>query len=441
MILTLILLSIAMIATALVTKKANYIVGDRNIGAVRGAMSIAATWIWAPALFVSSQQAFENGFVGFLFFLIPNILALLIYAPFAQRLRDRYPNGFNLPELIAKSKRTERLYRFNFSALSILSISVQLLAGSQIVSILTGWSFLLSSAILLGIALSYTLFRGFNSSVNTDMLQYSLIAVSSIVFLFFLDLTRLSFSGIAGNIDSFFSGQGLAVTLAFGIPVTIGLLSGPFGDGTFTQRALAIRKDKVKKAFILGGALFAVVPLALGLLGFAAAGAGFQPDNIGRVGLEFISSTMPASLLYLAFGMILAGLLSTIDSHVSFLSSLGRTRKAQLSLAILLPIISMFIASIPGNTVLIMFLFYGLFRASSLVTNMLFMWGARLREKTIFWSVFGTEILAFVPFAIGNFGGNAWLKIVGALLTVVIPIIIITALEKKSVLTIAKGVK
>ena len=36
-------------------------VADRNIGPWSGALSIAATWIWAPALFVSAEKACSVG--------------------------------------------------------------------------------------------------------------------------------------------------------------------------------------------------------------------------------------------------------------------------------------------------------------------------------------------------------------------------------------------
>ena len=39
-------------------------VADRKIGMVRSAMSIAATWIWAPALFTSAEKAYTNGWPG-----------------------------------------------------------------------------------------------------------------------------------------------------------------------------------------------------------------------------------------------------------------------------------------------------------------------------------------------------------------------------------------
>src|SRR5450631_3433839 len=52
-----------------------------------GAVSIAITWIWAPALFVSVQQAYQQGLPGIFWFTFPNILALVIIAPLAVRIR------------------------------------------------------------------------------------------------------------------------------------------------------------------------------------------------------------------------------------------------------------------------------------------------------------------------------------------------------------------
>ena len=38
-----------------------------------GGTSIAASWIWAPALFVSVQLAYEKGIAGIFWFTIPNV--------------------------------------------------------------------------------------------------------------------------------------------------------------------------------------------------------------------------------------------------------------------------------------------------------------------------------------------------------------------------------
>ena len=57
-------------ATILMTNKERnmerFCVGDRNIGWFVSALSIAATWIWAPALFTSTENAYTKGFAGFM---------------------------------------------------------------------------------------------------------------------------------------------------------------------------------------------------------------------------------------------------------------------------------------------------------------------------------------------------------------------------------------
>lgn len=52
-------------STILLTKEEKdverFCVGNRNIGWVMSALSIAATWIWAPALFTSTENAYTRG--------------------------------------------------------------------------------------------------------------------------------------------------------------------------------------------------------------------------------------------------------------------------------------------------------------------------------------------------------------------------------------------
>ena len=76
----LILYGATMIAlTAWITKgrrqdKVEFLLANRGIGVLPGAMSIAASWIWAPALFIASQKAYEQGIAGLFWFTFPNPL-------------------------------------------------------------------------------------------------------------------------------------------------------------------------------------------------------------------------------------------------------------------------------------------------------------------------------------------------------------------------------
>lgn len=70
-------------ATVFFTKISNntddFHVANRNLGTVISMLSIAATWIWAPALFVSSTQAYSTGIPGLFWFLVPNVLCLIFF--------------------------------------------------------------------------------------------------------------------------------------------------------------------------------------------------------------------------------------------------------------------------------------------------------------------------------------------------------------------------
>ena len=91
---------IMIVATVVFSKKGNnadnFYVGDRKMGPVKSAMSIAATWIWAPALFTSAQKAYENGLAGLFWFLVPNVICLLLFIPFAKKIRREMPSGITL---------------------------------------------------------------------------------------------------------------------------------------------------------------------------------------------------------------------------------------------------------------------------------------------------------------------------------------------------------
>lgn len=87
---------IMLLATVLMTKKEKsvekFCVGSRKENWIVSALSIAATWIWAPALFVSTENAYTKGFAGLFWFLVPNVLCLIFFIPFARKIREEMPD-------------------------------------------------------------------------------------------------------------------------------------------------------------------------------------------------------------------------------------------------------------------------------------------------------------------------------------------------------------
>ena len=85
------------------TTKDNYLVADRQVSFWRSGFSVAATWIWAPALFIATQKAYQQGMAGLFWFTVPNIACLVIFAYFAVKLRNMFPKGYTLSQFILKN--------------------------------------------------------------------------------------------------------------------------------------------------------------------------------------------------------------------------------------------------------------------------------------------------------------------------------------------------
>ena len=443
--------AVMIIATLMFTKKEKnverFCVGNRRENWIMSALSIAATWIWAPALFVSTEKAYSNGIVGLFWFLVPNVLCLIIFIPFARRIRQEMPGGMTLSGYMKEkyhSDGVKRVYLFQLTGLAVLSTGVQLLAGSQILSMATGVPFSIVTVLLAAIALSYSLFSGIKASIVTDAIQMVFMLAACILFLIMgikaggVSTVTNGLAGISGKYSSLWSAEGIEVFLAFGLPTTVGLLSGPFGDQSFWQRAFAVEKKSIGKAFFVGALLFGAVPFSMGILGFIGAGIGYGAKDLGVINFELIRELFPAWTVILFLLMILSGLLSTVDSNLCAVSSLvtdlhgGMELRKTKGAMVALLVAGILIANIPGMTVTHLFLFYGTLRASTLLPTVLTLKGVRLTAKGVQWGVIAAMAVGLPVFGYGTLLDSGPYKTLGSLLTVLLSglaAVVISALE------------
>lgn len=438
-------------ATVLMTKKEGnvekFCVGNRNIGWGISALSIAATWIWAPALFTSTENAYMKGFAGLFWFLVPNVLCLILFIPFAKRIREEMPEGITLSGYMYdkyRYKGVKNVYLFQLGALSVLSTGVQLLAGSKILSLLTGIPFWCMTIIMAVIAYSYSQFSGIKASILTDSIQMIFMLAASVCFMVFgirngggMGNLLNGIGGIDSDSAHLFSEKGLEIFLGFGLPTTVGLISGPFGDQCFWQRAFCVRKERIGRAFFVGAILFGIVPLSMGILGFVGAGMGYNVADTGVINFELIQALFPEQAVIPFLFMIVSGLLSTIDSNLCAVSSLttdilkkqtiGKTKIAMLALLLL----GIAVANIPGLTVTHLFLMYGTLRASTLLPTVFTLRGVKLKGKGIVAGIISALIIGLPIFAYGNINGIAAYKTAGSLITVSLSGIIALAVSRK----------
>lgn len=425
-------------ATILMTNKERnmerFCVGDRNIGWFVSALSIAATWIWAPALFTSTENAYTKGFAGLFWFLVPNVLCLILFIPFARKIRAEMPHGITLSGYMYakyKSKSVRNIYLFQLGALSALSTGVQLLAGSKILSMITGIPFWLMTIIMAAIAFSYSQFSGIKASILTDAIQMIFMLITSVCFVVFgtwnaggIDTWASGLGGINGDGFSLVSERGWEIFLGFGLPTTVGLLSGPFGDQCFWQRAFCVKKNHIGRAFLVGALLFGIVPLSMGILGFIGAGTGYVATDTGVINFELISTLFSSWAVVPFLFMVVSGLLSTIDSNLCAIASLTtdiKTKKTstfgKIAMICLL-LVGIAVANIPGLTVTHLFLMYGTLRAATMLPTIFTLKGVKLTANGVTTGIIFALVVGLPIFAYGNIYGIATYKTAGSLLTV-----------------------
>ncbi|HWP50611.1 MAG TPA: hypothetical protein VN626_02830 [Clostridia bacterium] len=448
-----------MVVTAVFTKREKnalqFHVAGRNIRPIPAALSIAATWIWAPSLFTASEKAYTSGLPGLFWFTVPNILCLIFFIPFAKAIRRKFPDGITLSGVMEKAYRSRKvkgIYVFQLGALAVCSVGVQLFAGGKLLSMVTGIPFWFMTIIISMVAYSYSQFSGIKASITTDVAQMLLIlATMTLVIPWLMSETEgvatiaTGLGGITGGYSSLFGKGGAEVFLGFGLPTTIGLLSGPFGDQSFWQRAFSVRENGIGKAFFVGALMFGLVPISMGLLGYVAAGSGFSAVDVGMVNFEFISAMLPKWVLIPFLLMIISGLLSTVDSNLCSAASLttdfvaegklddvqNLKRSKQVMIALLAAGIG--IANIPGISVTLLFLFYGTLRASTLLPTVMTLLGKRLTANGVYWGILVSLCVGLPIFGYGNITGNALFKTVGSLTTVLLSGLIAALFSRKGV--------
>lgn len=422
--------------------KSDYLAGGHNVGTVSTALSVAATWIWAPALFVSAEKAYMNGYAGLLWFLVPNIICLLLFIPFAIRLRNKMPYGFTISQLMNETygRKVKNIYVTQLSLLSLLSTIVQLVAGGKIISIMTGIPFYLTTIILGGVALFYSLNKGIRASIFTDAIQMVLILLACFILVpMAININGIQpitegFKGI-GHDTTLFNHNGIELMLAFGIPTTIGLIAGPFGDQNFYQRIFSVKRDKIKQSMILGAIAFAIVPIGMGILGFTAAGIGYEGADTSVINFELIRAILPQWAGVVFLFVLLSGLLSTIDSNLNSISSLVNdvvkdARVSHLKWAMVILTVASITLSNIDMTIVDFFLIYGILRATTFGTTVMTLLGYEFKANGVFYGVLVALVVGVPTFVYAKINDILWLNISASIFTLVISVII-AMLHKK----------
>lgn len=423
--------------------KESYLVAKREVGGWAGAASIGAAWVWAPAMYVSAQQAYQNGITGLFWFTIGNFLTLILFSFFAKKVRERKPDGFTISGYIKEkfSPRVQNIFLIELFVLAVCSFATNVLAGSKSVEILTGLPTLWISIALAGLALAYSIPNGLKASVVTEIFKIVMLWTGLFILVPWAisagggwDTVVAGLGGITGNgMNPFVGDFALGVFLGFGASTALGHFGAPWGDNSFWTRAFAVKAEKVQFAFIGGALLFVVIPLLAGMLGFLAAGLGYEipKELVGYTNIVTLGSLLPNWSLLLFLFIAFAGLVGVLDSQLSsaanlvgndlydkYAKNLGISpivwsRAGMVALAVA----GLILANWPGMTIQTIFVFFGVMRATVWIPTMLSIWKPSLiTEKGMFWGILIAYLVGMPIFLYGQFGGGNNFTFTGTLI-------------------------
>ena len=427
--------------------KNGFLVANRQLGYLQGSMSVAAAWVWAPAMFISCLQGYTNGLAGVVPMVIGNFFAVVMFGAFSKKIKEQQPEGFTVSGFLREKfgPRVQTLIGIEMCMLAIAAFSVNLMAGSQALSVITGMDYSLITVLVPSIALSYALRGGLKASVVTEIIKILVFITMWITIAFWaIDVNggwSVVLSGIGGKTGNgaVLWGNDFAnnVLMGFGIPTVLGLLSGTWADNTFYQRAQAIRKEIVVPAFMTAAFLAISITIIGGCMGFLAAGMHIEvPKNLMTyTNLVIIGTSLPIWVSLFVMFVMFAGLISVLDSQLGTGSSmLGNDLCNRFSKdpeansvwwsrvgMIILAAMAIGVVNIPGMTLLTLFLIYGVGRACVWLPIMISLIKDNfLTERGMFWGILICYLTGFPLYLYGvSFGGGNTMVVAGTLVAVV----------------------
>lgn len=307
--------------------KESYLVANRGIGFWQGSISIVASYIWGGGLFVAAQQSYLNGITGLFWFSIGNFFALIIFSFAADKIKQKYGEGFTLSQWFREKYGiyAQALILLQTLMFALQGINLNLFAASKSISLLTGLSPLIISVLIVAIAIIYTWRGGLKAGIVTDITKVAFIWGGFLlvgVFLFGKIGFEPAISGIGGK-----TGQGVTLFdspfawglfFGFGFPIAMGHLSMPWSDNSNYQNAFAMKKSVVRNAFLMAPMFWLILPIMGGLIGFSAAGLHYNVEgaNSGFINLILMGNEVGWWLPLIYTTVVFASTVSITDTQL-----------------------------------------------------------------------------------------------------------------------------
>ncbi|MFD2190809.1 sodium:solute symporter family protein [Pistricoccus aurantiacus] len=357
----------------------DFIIARNSQSATATVLTLMASTLGTWILFGPAQAATWGGLAAITGYALGSLAPRLVMIPLGRRLRELAPQGHSLTEFVM-TRYGRGMYAITLVIMLFylfISLAAGITAVARMIELLAPVPLWVTSLIVMGATLLYTLYGGLRASIFTDKVQMIVIMPLLIALLVFgwqaaggIEPTLAGLTDKAPQLLNLADIGGLKAGLTFFIAV---LLTGLFYQGNW-QRVYAARDNRaVRTGFLLGGLLSTPMIFLMGLFGLAFVGLGMPGDGsvaLFSVLLTDIPAWFAVALIVLGLALVMSSADTTISAASSMIAVDGgrlvpnasgaRLMAASRWLIFLLAIPVMIVAS-QGYSVLYLFLLADLF--------------------------------------------------------------------------------
>jgi len=296
-------------------KADDYLIANRNLGTFAFVSTVVASYIGGAAIVAYIAYVYQFGISAIMVYLGTGV-GYLFFIKYALKIRREGKKG----DFHTMSDWFYKYFNKKVGFLSALIITIvffgmltnQFIAGTSILSSMSGLSYELALLISGIVILIYLTLGGFRSVVKTDAFQYLVL----VVLFFIFGILMVGKTSVKPELlDP--AGLGWSLSIAF---LLYGIFT-VFAAADIWQRVYAAKSDKVvKHGLIYSAIILVLIGFAITLIGLAA-GTNFpniDPNTATAMGLSVI---LPRA--FLSFGLILifAAIMSSADTIIFVLST------------------------------------------------------------------------------------------------------------------------
>lgn len=291
------------------TSKSGFLVANRDAGFWESSLAAGASWVLGVALFAASGFAYNMGWAGLFWFIVPQTLGMFVFAWFSGVCNNKIPDGYTLSAYINEKygKLNSIIYQIALSLISLGFISMTFTALNKFL-IFTGFE---NPEMITALVVIGTLIYAVKGGLKTNLLTGSIQMLFMLLFCSILLIVGFSSGGWEHFVAGINGKQGytsifdINLLMAFGIVMALTSVTGIVGNQSYYQKSFGQQNSNYSsKSFILGGLFFAFVPLTLGIIGMIAYGSGLEIKDPSTAHLVWMQTNL-GILAVLGFGFII----------------------------------------------------------------------------------------------------------------------------------------